>query len=126
MIAQDIGTSSSKTVRVKKAPLTITDFAITKVKELIEKRSKPSLGIRVTVKSGGCNGKTYSIEYADEERLFEEVLEQGGVKVYIDPKAIIYLIGSEMDFVEEQFKSGFTFKNPNEKSRCGCGDSFNV
>jgi len=124
MIAETV--ISSRAPRAKKAPLTITDYAVYRVKQLIEKRAKPSLGIRVTVKTGGCNGKTYSIEYADEERPFEEVIEQGGIKVYIDPKAIIYLIGSEMDFVEEQFKSGFTFKNPNEKSRCGCGESFNV
>lgn len=112
--------------RPKKALITITDEAVSKVKDLLNNRSKPSLGIRVSVKTGGCSGKTYSIEYADEERSFEEIVEQDGIKVFIDPKAMMYLIGAEMDFIDEKFKSGFTFKNPNEKSRCGCGDSFSV
>jgi len=112
--------------RLKKAPITISDSALERMKSLISQRMKKTLGIRVSVKSGGCSGKTYSIEYAEEARPFEEIVEKEGVKVFIDPKALMYVIGSEMDFVEEKFKSGFTFKNPNEKSRCGCGDSFSV
>lgn len=112
--------------RAKKAPISLTDNAVSRVKYLLSKRDKNSLGIRVTVKTGGCSGKTYSIEYADEERPFEEVVDQDGVRVYVDAKAIIYLIGTKMDYVEEKFKSGFAFINPNEKSRCGCGSSFNV
>lgn len=112
--------------RLKKAPITISDVAVDRIKALIDKRSKITLGIRVSVKSGGCSGKTYAIEYAEESRPFEEIVEKDGVKVFVDPKALMYVIGSEMDFIEEKFKSGFVFKNPNEKSRCGCGDSFSV
>jgi len=108
------------------APITITDAAADRVKALLGGRGKPSEGVRVGVKKGGCSGLSYTIEYADDVQKFEEVVEDKGVKVIIDPKAIMYLIGSEMDFVEEKMKSGFTFKNPNEKGQCGCGESFHI
>ncbi len=110
----------------KKTPVTITENAIERVKYLLDKRGKESVGIRVGVKSGGCSGFSYFVEYADEIRPFEEVISQAGVNLLIDPKAMMYLIGTEMDFVEEKFKSGFVFKNPNEKGKCGCGESFSV
>lgn len=109
-----------------KAPITITDKAAERVKFLLSQREKPAAGIRVGVKKGGCSGLSYVIEYADALEKFDEVVEEKGVKVIIDPKAIMYLIGTEMDFVEEKMKSGFVFVNPNEKARCGCGESFNV
>jgi len=108
------------------AAIEITDAAAVRVKELLDKRGKPSAGIRVGVKKGGCSGLSYTIEYADDIKEFEEVIEDKDVTIIIDPKAIMYLIGSEMDFVEEKLKSGFTFKNPNEKGQCGCGESFHV
>ncbi|MDX1916831.1 MAG: iron-sulfur cluster assembly accessory protein [Rickettsiaceae bacterium] len=110
----------------KKQPIKILPAAIDRIKYLLQKREQASFGIRVGVKSGGCSGLSYTIEYADNARPFEEIIEHEDIKVLVDPKAIMYLIGSEMDFVEEQFKSGFTFKNPNEKSKCGCGESFSV
>jgi iron-sulfur cluster assembly protein len=106
--------------------ISITDLAVEKIKMLLVKRDKPSLGIRVGIKSGGCSGLSYYIEYADNKNQFDEVIENRGVVVLIDPKALMYLLGSEMDYVESQFKSGFTFANPNEKGKCGCGKSFNV
>jgi len=106
--------------------ITVSDNAAKQVKSLLDKRGKASAGIRVGVKKGGCSGLSYTIEYADDVQKFEEVVEDKGVTVLIDPKAVMYLIGSEMDFVEEKFKSGFTFKNPNEKGQCGCGESFHV
>ncbi len=109
-----------------KAPITITDNAAARVQHLLSQRGKPSVGIRVGVKKGGCSGLSYVIEYADELQKLDEVVEDKGIKVIIDPKAIMYLIGTEMDFVEEKMKSGFVFVNPNEKGRCGCGESFNV
>lgn len=109
-----------------KAIVTISDRAAEQVKNLLEERGKDSLGLRVGVKPGGCSGLSYVIEYADEERQFEEVVKDKGVTIFIDPKAIMYLIGSEMDFIEEEFKSGFVFINPNEKGKCGCGESFHV
>ncbi len=109
-----------------KAIMSLTDNAIEQVKALLEQRGKPSVGIRVGVKSGGCSGLKYFVEYADEKNPFDEIVRAKDVTILIDPKALMYLLGTEMDFVVEQFKSGFTFTNPNEKGKCGCGSSFNV
>jgi iron-sulfur cluster assembly protein len=104
----------------------LTDAAAARIKHLLEKRGKASIGIKVGVKSGGCSGLTYTVEYADEQGIHDEVIKEKDVTVLIDPKAVIYLIGSKMDFVEEKLKSGFVFINPNEKGQCGCGESFQV
>lgn len=109
-----------------KQAIDITDAAADQVKHLLSQRDKESEGIRVGVRKGGCSGLAYTIEYADEIAKFDEVVEDKGVKVIIDPKASIYLIGTTMDFVDEKMKSGFVFVNPNEKGRCGCGESFHV
>lgn len=110
----------------KKQVMQLTDNAANQVKNLLADRGKPSMGIRVGVKSGGCSGLKYFVEYADERNPFDEIIQDKGVTVLIDPKALMYLLGTQMDFVSEQFKSGFTFTNPNEKGKCGCGSSFNV
>lgn len=110
----------------KKQVMQLTDNAAEQVKVLLAERGKPSMGIRVGVKSGGCSGLKYFVEYADEKNPFDEIIQDKGVTVLIDPKALMYLLGTQMDFVSEQFKSGFTFTNPNEKGKCGCGSSFNV
>ena len=104
----------------------LTDNAAEHVKALLAERGKVSMGIRVGVKSGGCSGLKYFVEYVDKKNPFDEIIQDKGVTVFIDPKALIYLLGTQMDFVSEQFKSGFTFTNPNEKGKCGCGSSFNV
>lgn len=106
--------------------LNLTDEAALRVKNLLNSRGKESLGVRVGVKSGGCNGLSYFVEYADEKNDFDEIINDKGVTILIDPKAIIYLLGSTMDYVEQDFKKGFTFSNPNQKGSCGCGESFNV
>lgn len=109
------------------APLfTISDAALGRIQELMAKRGKPSAGIKVGIRTRGCSGLSYTIEYADTIDKFDEVVERDGVKVLIDPKAVMFLIGTEMDFVEEKLKNGFVFRNPNEKGRCGCGESFHV
>jgi iron-sulfur cluster assembly protein len=108
------------------APLTITDAAADRVKALLDKRGKPSAGIRIGVRSKGCSGLSYTLEYADEKSEFDEVVEHNGVTVLIDPKATMFILGTEMDFVEDKMQSGFVFRNPNEKGRCGCGESFHV
>lgn len=102
----------------------LTDNAAERIKQLLAKRQEPCVGIRVGVKAGGCSGLSYTFEYALEKRQFDEVIEDKGVVVLIDPKAVMYLIGTKLDFVDEKIKSGFVFINPNEKGRCGCGESF--
>jgi iron-sulfur cluster assembly protein len=104
--------------------ITVTDQAVQQIKKLLSS-SEYSIGIRIGVKSGGCSGFKYYIEYAKSKLEMEDEVNQQGVKIIIDPKAVLYLIGSEMDYVDEKFKAGFVFKNPNEKSQCGCGESFN-
>ena len=104
----------------------ITDRAAAHISELLSKREKPSVGIKVGIRTRGCSGLSYTIEYADEIGKYDEVIEEKGVRVLIDPKAVMFLIGTEMDFVEDKFKSGFVFNNPNAKGTCGCGESFNV
>src|SRR5271154_372906 len=106
--------------------MTVTDAAADRVRVLLSKRDKPSIGIRVGVRSRGCSGMSYTLEYADEKGRWDEVVEDRGVTILIDPKATMFLIGTEMDYVEGQLETGFTFKNPNEKGRCGCGESFHV
>lgn len=139
-----------------KAPiLQVTENALKRIQYLLEQRGKPSAGVRVGVRSGGCSGHAYTFEYADEIRPYDEVIslpvpqqtandtethssmkplennassftQPAEINILIDPKAIIFLLGSTMDFVEGKIESGFTFINPNEKGRCGCGESFNV
>ena len=92
----------------------------------MSKDESKSIGVRVGVKSGGCAGLSYIMEYAKEINPSDEVIEDKGVKVFIDPGAIMYLLGTEMDYKKEQFSSSFIFKNPNETERCGCGESFKV
>ena len=106
--------------------MSLTNNAASEVKNLLDKRGKPSLGIRIGVKSGGCSGLKYFVEYADVKNQFDEIIEDKGLTILIDPKALMYLLGTQMDYMEEEFKSGFTFTNPNEKGKCGCGSSFNV
>jgi len=111
--------------------MTLTDAAADRVKALVSKGQEnvaedQILGLRVGVKSRGCSGLSYFVEYAKEQKRFEEVVEDKGVKIFIDPAATMFLLGSEMDYVESTMQSGFVFNNPNEKSRCGCGESFSV
>ena len=106
--------------------VTITPAASDRIKGLLAARGKPSVGVRVGVRTKGCSGLSYTVEYADDIGKFDEVVDAGEYKLLIDPKAVMFIIGTEMDFVEEKLKSGFVFRNPNEKGRCGCGESFHV
>ena len=102
----------------------LSDNAASRIKEIMSKADSSAVGVRVGVKSGGCAGMSYVMEYAKEVKKNEEVIEDKGVKVFIDPNAIMYLLGTEMDYKKEEFSSQFVFKNPNETERCGCGESF--
>ena len=103
----------------------LSDKAAQRIKEILS-NDTTSLGVRIGVKSGGCAGMSYVMEYAKESKPNDELIEEKGVKVFIDPGAIMYLLGTEMDYKEEEFKSSFVFNNPNETERCGCGESFKV
>ena len=104
----------------------LSDNAAKRIKQIMSKAENSAIGVRVGVKSGGCAGMSYVMEYANEIKHNEEIIEEKGVKVFIDPKAIMYLLGTEMDYKKERFSSKFIFKNPNETERCGCGESFKV
>jgi iron-sulfur cluster assembly protein len=106
--------------------MTVTPAAAERAKALIDGRGKPTVGIRIGVRSKGCSGMSYTLEFADKQEPMDEIVESSGIKLLIDPKASLFLIGTEMDYEEEKLKSGFVFKNPNEKGRCGCGESFHV
>ena len=106
--------------------LSLTDAAADRVKTLMCAADGDVLGLRVAISSKGCSGLSYVVEYAKEQKQFEELVEDKGVRVYIDPAAVMFLIGSTMDYEEGKFTSGFTFANPNETARCGCGESFSV
>jgi len=106
--------------------ITLTDAAVERVKAILAKAETPAEGLRVGVKSRGCSGHSYFVEYASAPKKFEDVVEAKGVKIFIDPTSVMYLLGTEMDYVEDKLQSGFVFRNPNEKSRCGCGESFNI
>ena len=104
----------------------LSDKSVSRIKEIMSQSKNPTIGVRVGVKSGGCAGMSYIMEYAKDVKPNEEVIEDKGVKVLIDPKAIMYLLGTEMDYKKEKFSSQFVFKNPNETERWGCGESFKV
>ena len=106
--------------------LTLTDAAAMQVKNLISNSDTPVAGLRVSVSSKGCSGLSYVFEYAEEKKKLEEEVESKGVKIFIDPMAIMYIMGSEMDYKEERLQTGFVFNNPNAKNVCGCGESFSI
>ena len=109
-----------------KQVISLSDQAADRIKEIMSSAENDSIGVRVGVKSGGCAGMSYIMEYTKEINPNDEVIEDKGVKVFIDPAAVIYLLGTEMDFKKDEFSSSFVFKNPNETERCGCGESFKV
>ena len=104
----------------------LSENAALRIKEIMSKAEKDSIGVRVGIKSGGCAGMSYIMEYAKTSKPEDEVIEDKGVKLFIDPSAIIYLIGTVMDYKKDEFSSSFVFKNPNETERCGCGESFKI
>jgi iron-sulfur cluster assembly protein len=104
----------------------LSDNAAQKIKQIMSEKETNSVGVRVAVKSGGCAGMSYVMEYAKEINPNDEIIEDKGVKLFIDAAAVMYLLGTEMDYKTEQFSSSFVFNNPNESERCGCGESFKV
>ena len=106
--------------------LRLTDAAAKRVQALLAGRDRPAAGLRIGISTKGCSGLSYTVDFADEKGPFDEIVADKGVVVLIDPKAAMFIVGSEMDYVEDKLNSGFVFRNPNEKGRCGCGESFRV
>jgi len=116
------------TSRVRPRPkvVTLTEAAAGRVKEIMANSDKAIIGLRVGVSNGGCAGMSYSMEYAEENNPLDEVVEDKGVKILIDPAAVLFLFGTEMDYKVEKLSSGFVFSNPNQTSACGCGESVSI
>ena len=112
--------------RARPKVLTLTDAAAERVKAIMARSETPVAGLRVGVKKGGCAGMEYTMEYAAEVRPIDEVVEDKGVRILIEPSAILFLLGTEMDFKSDKLTSGFVFNNPNQTSACGCGTSVEI
>ena len=104
----------------------LSDNAASRIKEIMANAEKDSIGVRVSVKSGGCAGMSYVMEYTKKLNPNDEVIEDKGVKVFVDSAAIMYLLGTEMDYKQEELSSSFVFNNPYDTERCGCGESFKI
>ena len=109
--------------RRKLKVMSLTDAAAARVREIIGAADRPLVGVRVGVKNGGCAGMSYTMEYAEAVKPGEDVVEDRGVRVFVDPKAVLFLLGTEMDFTTNKLASQFVFNNPNQTSACGCGES---
>ena len=106
--------------------ITLTDAAKNRVKEIIKKGTKKYSGIRIGIDNTGCSGHSYKIDYAKDRNDGDEVILVDNIKIFIDASAIMYILGSKIDYIDNGMESGFVFSNPNEKGRCGCGESFSV
>lgn len=110
-------------IRPRPKVMTLTEAAAARVREIMSRAENPVAGLRIGVKNGGCAGMEYTMEWAAEKAPLDEVVEDRGVTVFIDPKAVLFLLGTEMDFQAGKMKAGFVFNNPNQTSACGCGES---
>lgn len=109
--------------RERPKALRLTTAAAEQIRSAMEKSEKPVVGIRIGLKNAGCAGMSYTMDYAEQQNPLDEVVEDQGVRILIDPKAILFLIGTEMDFVRDRMQARFVFNNPNQTSACGCGES---
>ncbi|MDP1627879.1 iron-sulfur cluster assembly accessory protein [Parvibaculum sp.] len=106
--------------------ITLTETAAARMKEIMAASAGKYIGVRIGVKNGGCAGMEYTMEYAEDVQPLDEVVEDRDVKILIDPKAVLFLLGTEMDYAEDKFSSGFRFNNPNQTDACGCGESVSI
>ena len=119
-------TKPAKPRRERPKPVKLSDAAAARISQIMTEANGKYQGVRVGVTNGGCAGMSYTMDYASEAKPFEEVMEDKGVKIFIDPKAILFLIGTELDFVREKLGARFVFNNPNQTSACGCGESVSI
>ena len=119
-------TQPTKPRRERPKPVKLTEAAAARISQIMADAPGQFQGVRVGVTNGGCAGMSYTMDYASEAKPFEEVMEDKGVKIFIDPKAILFLIGTELDFVKEKLGARFVFNNPNQTSACGCGESVSI
>lgn len=106
--------------------ITLADSAVARLKKLLDDRNTPQAGLRIAVRGGGCSGLAYVMEWAEQPKERDKIFERDGVRVFVDPKSYLYLMGTELVWEEGLMASGFKLKNPNVKSQCGCGESFTV
>ena len=111
------------TARPRPQVMRLTDAAALRIKDVMARAGKPVAGVRIGVKNGGCAGMEYTMEYADKVNPTDEVVEDKGVKILVDPKAVLFLLGTEMDYKTEKLSAQFVFNNPNQTGACGCGES---
>ena len=116
-------TTTTRVKRERPKVIKLTDAAATRIRDIMEKSEGRYIGVRVGVKNGGCAGMSYTMDYAENQGPLDEVIEEKGVRILIDPKAVMFLIGTEMDFKREKFAQKFIFVNPNQTEACGCGES---
>jgi iron-sulfur cluster assembly protein len=118
--------AAPRTRRPRPKIVTLTEAAATRVREIMDKAEQPYAGLRVGVKNGGCAGQEYVLEYAEAAHPLDEVVEDKGVTILVEPKAVLFLIGSEIDYETSRLASKFVFHNPNETDACGCGESVTI
>ncbi len=114
------------TPRPRPQVMKLTDRAAQRIKAILAEKGAGTVGLRLGIKKGGCAGMEYTMEWAAEQKPFDEVVEYDGARVLIDPKAVMYLLGTEMDYVTDKLSSQFVFTNPNQTGSCGCGESVNL
>src|SRR5258708_3719803 len=113
-------------IRPRPQVMRLSDAAANRIKDILAKAEKPIAGVRVGVRNGGCAGMAYTMEYADQVGPLDEIVEDKGVRLLIDPKAVLFLLGTEMDFRVEKLSAQFVFNNPNQTAACGCGESVQI
>ena len=106
--------------------LRLTDAAAARIHEIMKQSQGQYIGVRVGVTNGGCAGQAYTMDYAESEKPLDEVVEDKGVRIFVDPKAVMFLVGTEMDYVREKLAARFIFHNPNQTEACGCGESVTI
>jgi iron-sulfur cluster assembly protein len=122
----EAATTTARPRRERPKPVKLSEAAATRIREIMESSDGAYQGVRVGVTNGGCAGMSYTMDYADKANPYDEVIEDKGVRIFIDPKAIMFLLGTEMDYVRDKLAARFVFNNPNQTAACGCGESVSI